>query len=200
MAALVVIATMEPAPAERDFTTDWVTSRERLWREHVFKNLPPEPESVHYLEIGCFEGRNVCFTHDNLTSRRPGSSITCVDPWQWDPNYERRFDANCLHLPDLTKVKNYSANFFRSCNPATKWDLIYIDGDHRGRFVLQDSVLAWEFLRSGGILVWDDYLLEHPPRHAGESTPREAIDGFMLAYRKEIRVLCSAWQMYVQKK
>ena len=54
----------------------------------------------------------------------------------------------------------FGADWF---SPVTcqKYDIIYIDGSHEARDVLEDAVLAYRLLKIGGLLIFDDCV--HPP-------------------------------------
>ena len=43
------------------------------------------------------------------------------------------------------------------------FDLIYIDGSHTAADVLTDAVLAFQLLRVGGVMIFDDYLWSMEP-------------------------------------
>lgn len=57
------------------------------------------------------------------------------------------------------------------------YDFVYIDGDHTAKQVLIDAFNAWEWLRVGGIMAFDDYTwsLGKGP----EYDPRTGIDHFL---------------------
>jgi predicted O-methyltransferase YrrM len=88
-----------------------------------------------------------------------------------------------------------------------EFDIIYIDGSHRAKDVLQDSVLAWPLLRPGGILIWDDYQwCPDDPKYPTWDVPGPSIDAFLAAYRRELtqleespRMHHHGWQIAVQK-
>ena len=89
--------------------------------------------------------------------------------------------------------------------PDGLFDLIYVDGSHFAKDVLSDSVLGWELLRVGGVMVWGDYRWSTPwddvknplPPHA---TPRAAVDGFLAAHGPEATVLHKGYQVMARKE
>ena len=61
---------------------------------------------------------------------------------------------------------------------AARFDLVYVDGSHRGLDVLVDAALSWPLLEVGGVVVFDDYrwaLLGDDPL----LRPGPAIDAFV---------------------
>ena len=58
------------------------------------------------------------------------------------------------------------------------YDMIYIDGSHRAKDILSDAVRAWNCLKKGGIMVFDDYdwlAIDDP---IGKQRPAIAIDAW----------------------
>ena len=90
-------AAFEAMLRQRDFSTDWFTSRLCEWLA-VFERHPL-PADADILEIGSWEGMSALF----VLSTWPGIRITCVDTWAGGRVFEgtrqaaeceRRFDAN----------------------------------------------------------------------------------------------------------
>jgi hypothetical protein len=67
-----------------------------------------------------------------------------------------------------------------------RYQIVYVDGDHRASSCLFDCVLGWQLLERGGVLLVDDYLWTHP---SVRIPPRFAVDGFVRSYRDQIRHL-----------
>jgi hypothetical protein len=76
-----------------------------------------------------------------------------------------------------------------------RFDLIYIDGGHARDDVIIDSLLCWRLLRTGGILMWDDYELSIEP-YIG---PREAINQILNLYRGAFVELHKSDQVIIRK-
>ncbi len=105
-----------------------------------------------------------------------------------------------------------------------QYDFIYIDGSHLGKNVLEDSAIAFNLLKKGGILLFDDYglndhrvvddyydnkeLLEkHTVSNTGELpmfesyfSPKAAIDSFLNIYSLDLEVLIKDYQVAIKKK
>lgn len=175
-----------------------------------------KPKSI--LEIGCFEGQGTCFFIEHL-GKNPGGYIACVDPWDKDmirPNgdpwpfdneaaydrFQKNTDAACdsaLHPVEMDVFRETSVEALRHDKTQYEpFDLIYIDGAHDAVNVLRDAVLAFDILKVGGIMVFDDYLwrIDNNPAHS----PKLAIDAFTTIYGEKIKFISAPnMQVYVEK-
>jgi len=76
-------------------------------------------------------------------------------------------------------------------------DLVYIDGNHMSKYVLEDAVNAFYCLKDGGYLVFDDYGGGwEQPKHMQVKT---AADAFMDAYVNHFKILHRGYQLILQK-
>ncbi len=173
------------------FEKDYVSNKAALWLE-ILEPLREAPISV--LEVGSLEGRSALFFLNYLTN----STLTCIDLFRTDR--EARFDRNLAEFaPRVRKLKGYSFPALASLRHDGYWfDLIYIDACHQREAVLLDSVLSWSMLRTGGILIWDDYR-KYKPHSPRWNRPTAAVDGFLLAHRGEFEQLARGKQMIVRK-
>ncbi|HEX2816824.1 MAG TPA: class I SAM-dependent methyltransferase, partial [Phenylobacterium sp.] len=81
-------------------------------------------------------------------------------------------------------------------------ELIYIDGSHQAPDVLTDAVLAFQLLRVGGILIFDDYLWSHegPGQQDFYNMPKPAVDAFVNIFQRRMTVIGAPLrQLYVRK-
>lgn len=183
---------------ERHFSSDWFSRNIELWERVV---IPRLPKYVHWLELGCYEGRSACWTYDRLIASEKhgkGGWLTCVDAW-FDPEVEKRFDANTAEMLRLTKNK---AKIFDFCSAnavrmASYFDAIYIDGDHQAKAVIADACLSWHMLKPGGILIFDDYPWQQPD--ASKLPPGPGIDAFLTCWINDLQLLHKDWQVIIQK-
>ncbi len=108
------------------------------------------------LEIGTYRARTTLAFHLNC----PSAEVVSYDI-QVLPSAFR--DQVKDHPRVSLRVGSFSqaAPILRS---EAKYDFIFIDGSHRIEDVVQDSLLAFEILGLGGIIVWHDY------RYNGYST------------------------------
>ena len=147
--------------AHGSFEHDWVTSRLSSWRQ-ILSELDGRPAEI--LEIGSFEGLSACY----FLWRLPLATVTCVDTFAGGPEYagmavdglEAAFDSN-VALVDAQRVTKLVGDSKRRLldlvDESTEFDLVYVDGSHLGLDVLVDAALAWNLLKSNGVIVFDDY-------------------------------------------
>jgi predicted O-methyltransferase YrrM len=76
-------------------------------------------------------------------------------------------------------------------------DLVYIDGNHTSKYVLEDAVNAFYCLKNGGIMIFDDYNAGmEQEEHLRVSV---GVDAFTYAYRKYIKIIHAEYQVIIQK-
>ena len=159
------------------FSEDWVTDNSASW-ERVLSGFKGKA-NIHALEIGSFEGRSALWFLENVLTD-PTASMTCVDIWAG--GYEKLFDENikAYGQPNkLVKVKSRSDEALRKLD-RDRFDFIYIDGSHMAKDVLVDAVLAWDLLKPGGYIIFDDYNWYGPrSRLVPNFTPKIAVDAFV---------------------
>jgi predicted O-methyltransferase YrrM len=193
-------------PKEYEFTQDWFKWGPPLFRA-VFGIISAKRR---FLEIGCYEGRSTVWLIENGLDS--GGIIT----WQggeehdsktmWD--VEQRFHENIRKVQtlDLTKkvnvykqtsTKGLAHLIWNMPSPLELMDLIYIDGSHQAPDVLTDACMAWQILKVGGVIVFDDYMwgIDYPILHK----PKIAIDMFTNTYHDKLRVVHVGYQLAVQK-
>ncbi|GLC42910.1 hypothetical protein PLESTB_001813600 [Pleodorina starrii] len=84
------------------------------------------------------------------------------------------------------------------CPSCALFDLVYVDGSHMRADVLTDAVMAWQLLKVGGVLVFDDYLwdqyADNPVCH-----PAEAVDAFLRVFAHQLHVLSRGYQIMLER-
>ena len=83
--------------------------------------------------------------------------------------------------------------------PLDPYDFAYIDGHHGAVYVLEDAVHAFRLVTVGGVVSFDDYLLDDPVYNK-DCTPKPAIDAFLTIYSKEIELLHQGNQVWIRKR
>ena len=78
-----------------------------------------------------------------------------------------------------------------------EYDIIFIDGNHVAPFVLMDSVLSWNLLKPGGILIFDDYLWM--PDSYKSLTPKLAVDSFIEVFEDYVEVILDKYRKAIKK-
>ena len=201
------------------FSKDWFTSHETNWKQ-ILAELKPQ----RVLEIGSLEGMSACFLIREIAPER-SLELHCVDTWaggiEHNPGEsapmnmaeaEVRFRTNtghCVaeaaHPVDLRLHKCLSHHALARLIAEGReghFDLIYVDGSHQAPDVLADAVLSFKLLRSGGILIFDDYLWEEPLPGGTDPLrcPKPAIDAFVNLHIRQLLILpAPLGQLYVRK-
>jgi predicted O-methyltransferase YrrM len=183
------------AAADYSFTKDYVSSNVSEWGRllAVYQGQP----AVRMLEIGSYEGRSTLWFLTSILTH-PTSGIVCMDPFI-QASRELRFDHNIRIagvVEKVTKRKGRSEDLLAQL-PRDSFDIIYVDGSHQALNVLFDAVSSWFLLKTGGVLIFDDYLLDmEKPR---SQRPQPAIDLFLESFEGRYELLSKAWQVILRK-
>jgi hypothetical protein len=195
---------------EPQYSQDWFEGTgARAYFEKHLSPLKGKP-NLRFLEIGSFEGRSACWLMDNILTGEY-CTLYCVDTWTGSKEHsgmdfkkvEATFDANTAGYGPfrLEKLKDDIVTAqFDDCGEQ-RWlddmDFIYIDGSHEAADVLRDAVYAWELVKPGGIICFDDY------RWKGEisdvDTPRLGIDAFLACYAGRYEIIENGYQLWLRK-
>ena len=178
------------------FSNIWFLDNEKIWNE-VLEPLKGKP-NLRYLEVGVFEGQSFLWMFNNILTD-PGSAATAIDVFFFE-GLEARFRENLERagVTDRVRViKGFSNEALRPLKPDS-FDVIYIDGSHTAANVIRDGMLAWDLLKEGGILIFDDYGLR--PRFPRSIRPGPMIDAMVTALYKEAELLHRGWQLILRKQ
>ena len=132
-------------PEERIFFADHI----ELW-ESVLVDLKNKPNRT--LEIGALYGGCSVYILEEFC-KEEGSQHTIMDI------NENDYIVNNL-LPYGNKVKyllGESSDSFKLFTDKDIFDLIYIDGNHMSKYVLEDAVNSFYTLKNGGYMIFDDF-------------------------------------------
>ena len=190
-----------------EFTQDWFSDNVANW-QRAFQSLAGQT-GLHFLEIGCWEGRATCWLLDHVLTHET-SRITCIDTFRGGfehtelaqdiPSTEARFDGNVQRTGVADRVQKLvgrSQILLRQL-PLNEFHALYIDGSHFASDVLEDAVLAWRTVRSDGLIIFDDYqwphYLDQPTKR-----PQLAIDAFLSVFRDQLVVLFKGYQVFLRK-
>jgi predicted O-methyltransferase YrrM len=193
----------------KEFAYDWTSGNFPVWTKLL---APLADQPVRVLEIGSYEGRSAIFFLRFL--RR--CSLVCIDVWDSSvlepelvkqmpevaveyPLAEARFERNLAAFAGrVTKIKAYSSDTLAELGvKQQRFDVVYVDGDHRRIGAYRDCVLSWPLLKSGGLLLIDDY--EFAPELADELRPKEGIDAFLNDLAGQFEELHRAYQIVIRK-
>jgi predicted O-methyltransferase YrrM len=169
---------------------------------HQYKNTP-----IRALQIGAYTGDASLWLLDNILLHQD-SVLVDVDTWEgseepvhYEMNWytvESLYDAKTVSGRESRKIIKYkgtSDSFF--ANNREKFDFIYIDGDHTSYGVIKDAVSAYEILKVGGIIAFDDYQWSAGLGPLKE--PKLAIDAFNNIYLDRLELLLRDYQCWYRK-
>ena len=171
----------------------------------VLRRFAQWKESVDYLEIGAYEGRNLAFMDWLL----PGKlDVSVIDPWfdetlNPEEKYhavEPRFQRNTAKLGfrSLGIHKGFSTyELPRMLEAGRTFDLIYVDGTHTALGVMIDLCFCAAMLRTGGLMVLDDYW--HQESEIGGPGVKQAVDRFHGAFRQYFELEAVYRQVILRK-
>ena len=176
------------------FSVDWFSNNIPTWNRYLKRFKGNE---VNALEVGSYEGMSALWLLDNILTHAK-SRMYCVDSFV-KPSVHNTFLHNMTpYKGKYTLLKGESSVMLKKPEVLeAKFDIIYIDGDHHSRHVLEDAVLCFALLRPGGIMIFDDNTdnKEHDNR-----CPKPAIASFLTAYADEIKVHHIGWQVILSKR
>jgi hypothetical protein len=173
--------------------------------EEQLTHLAGKPD-LKFLQIGAYTGDASVWLCENILTD-PTSRLTDVDTWAGSGEDEHRdidfdkvyayYESRVTPYQKVVALRMTSDDYF-------KWhlipdrDFVYVDGDHTSAQVERDAENSWSLLKSGGILAFDDYLWGQglPP----ETTPKPAIDRFLLTHTNEYQILVDSYQVWLRKK
>jgi len=191
------------------FTVDWFKGNIKNW-EKWLSELKGK-NNLNFLEIGCFEGRATLWLWQNiLTGQSP--FMTVIDTFKGgmedgkggyykNENVENDFKENLKdYLGSRMRIyKGYSQEILRREEfRFDKFDFVYLDGSHRSPEVLEDLILVWRLVKSGGIIILDDYQLDRYPDP--KDNPTMAIDAFLSIFADKYELYGKGYQVALKKK
>jgi predicted O-methyltransferase YrrM len=173
--------------------------------EDQLTHLADRPD-LRFLQIGAYTGDASVWLCENILTN-PTSVLIDVDTWEGSDESEHSkidfdrvlayYEARITKYQKVIRLKMTSDKYFTG-EIAGKFDFIYIDGDHTAAQVERDAENAWKLLNSGGIIAFDDYLWgQDLPEH---TTPKPAIDRFLLTHTNEYQILVDSYQVWLRKK
>ena len=177
------------------------------WNDEFIKSTTGMKFDI-VLEVGAFEGLTTNYICDFLLNE--GGRVVVIDPLK-DEYLTENLDDNAKTMnKELSGFKGQYDRFIRNTRDKPvelhrmasnkafklkafkfiKFDLIYIDGDHRPKQVYRDAVNAFNCLAERGYILFDDYEW---------NDTKEGIDRFVNVYKKQIKVISVGYQVLIQR-
>lgn len=189
-----------------NFTKDWFSHN-----IPNFQHIKAELGTVNcVLEIGAFEGRASCWMLENMIA--DDGKLFVIDTFKGSEEHTElnlnelrtTFDANVAEAKKETQaVRVYAEPSYEALGQLAykrfieAFDFIYIDGSHTAPDVLTDACMAFPLLKSGGVMLFDDYMwmdiveLLH--------RPKIAVDSFTTIFAEKCKVRMVGYQLAIQK-
>ena len=168
------------------------------------------------LEIGSHEGQSAMYFLKYILTHTE-SSLICCDPWiksHWlniKPTnlcYEDVFNFNVVNNNGTNKIikyqgtnnKLYLESWFKKCI----FDIVYIDDIHTYESTVLNINNCWPQLKTGGIMIFDDYEKEHAIYDKTDAVKwcdpvKKAVSEFIKRDKKNIKILFKHYQLIIQK-
>jgi predicted O-methyltransferase YrrM len=166
-------------------------------------------KNLRFLEVGLFEGQGTVYFFEKLLGET--GTMVGIDPFI---EYSK---ASVAKIEGFDHIINSAAlgRFLDNTKPfanridlrrglsqdvlptleAETFDMAFIDGDHSRVAVAVDARECFRLVKPGGYIVFDDY----PGGDRPESSPKESIDAFLAKHSEDVKILCKAWCVVVQK-
>lgn len=189
------------------FSQDWFSHNEPTFK-FIMDTLTEKQE---FLEIGCYEGRATCWMVQNGLD--PDGLMTVIDTFAGGEEHgamgldltslRERFEENIneAKAPDqiIEILQSTSSKGLAKIIAlgVQKYDFIYVDGSHQAPDVMTDACMAFELLKPGGIMLFDDYLWNHVPGLLHR--PKLAVDNFVTLFAERCELLIIGYQLAVRK-
>lgn len=175
----------------------------RKWLGHL-KDKP-----ARGLELGTFMGESAEWMLEYIFTH-PESRYVCVDTFEGSPEHHLiGFDCSKLEQQTKERLSRFGvrASINRSRTDAflvsgisrgcTYFDFVYVDAAHDAMNVIRDAVLAFELLKVGGVMIFDDY--QWTVMKDAVDCPKLAIDSFIRCYARRLKVIGVGYQVAVMK-
>lgn len=197
-----------------NFTENWFDDVAKPLWEQLFKQIP-KPKNI--LEIGCYEGKATMWLCDNVLE--DGANYDVIDTFKGSLNESGMVSTKNLLLNNESYIeKNFNHNI--SFHPNIKfriykgfsqlilptlpfediYDFIYIDASHRADDTFVDAYYANKMLKSGGILIFDDFGWKDPKNMHPANSPQLGVEVFNTMYSDYYSVIFHEYQVGFVKK
>lgn len=188
-------------------THDYFSPNIPFWEKWFSEEITAAPLRV--LEIGSWQGGSAAWMLDKVISRRRGQ-LTCIDTFEGSSEHagmiaslgrrlEDIFDENIArtgHGDLVRKLVGKSQEVLPDLR-GEKFDLIYVDGAHEAKYVIQDVVLGWPLVRTGGFMLFDDLNFTFHDRP--EQNTARAVEFFLSVFSDDLEIVSRRHQLLVRR-
>lgn len=178
-------------------------------RKNFEKHLLPlaGKPGLRFLQLGAFTGDASVWMLENVLTG-PGSTLIDVDTWEGSSESAHdRFDWGDVWQTYFVRTGEWSDErldsfmctsdaYFRDEWAGEAFDFVYVDADHTPYGALRDAVNAYEVLKVGGLIAFDDYNWADPVTHEG---PADAVNAVEACYKRRLQLLQLGPQAWFRK-
>ncbi len=164
------------------------------WVDFIPLSMNENP--IKYLEVGILYGANI-ISCTKTYGAHPKSLLYGVDSYVEYPDYdeckgemENIYNAMKANVQLLSPEEKRKITIFReySYEKIPKFmndyfDIIYIDGNQKAAYVLEDGALSLRKLKVGGYMIFDDYGCN------GDDCTKRGVDAFLHGFKDRIEIL-----------
>jgi hypothetical protein len=182
---------------------DWSSHFQTTCRRYLVPEFVGRP--VRMLEIGVFEGRAMAWAFENFL-QHPQSSYLGCDVWNW-PGFttdqetwqqvESSAKLNAIAVGDGRAILIKGSVRDAVATDDGSFDFVYVDGDHTEESCLNDSLTAFDVLRPGGYILWDDVGTEADRPWPGVQA---GLDRFWSRFGGRLDVIHRGYQLLARKR
>jgi beta-1,4-mannosyl-glycoprotein beta-1,4-N-acetylglucosaminyltransferase len=194
-------------PSTYVFTNDWFEAQRPVVDKILSQFDTRQP--LRILEIGSHEGRSTVHYLDHHLDH-PESLIVSVDPFSTEDSTtpltestKSIFEHNVAtsRFPEKSRlIVGYSQDVLcRLINQGETYDYIVVDGSHLAKDTLLDACLAFQLLRPGGVMFFDDYLGGGDDRDRNPHWPKIGIDSFLKSYEGNYSIVHKGYHLGLKK-
>jgi predicted O-methyltransferase YrrM len=162
-------------------------------------------DDVNFLQIGAYTGdASIWMLEKILTGNN--SNLYDVDTWagseedghegfNWT-DVENIYTSRVSGFNNLTKLRGDSKTILPALAKDKReyFDFVYVDGSHKALDVYDDARYAWQLLKSGGLMCFDDYGL-----NGMNLEVQMGADRFLSDVHLQANIIERAYQLWVVK-
>ena len=205
------VKSLELDAAAAKFDADAVGANMQGWgsQSPLFAQVIETLKPREIIEVGTWKGASAIHMAKLATARQPDAVVLCIDTWlgsmqHWDfddvrrdldrehgfPRVYHHFLANVVKSGLKDNVFGLPLSSLTAAELLIKRgvqaDLIYIDAGHAEREVFMDIDAFWPVLRTGGIMIGDDFSWPEVQR---------AVHRFARLQKLEVTSFRQKWQL-----
>lgn len=178
----------------------------RPWFNKVKKEFsrvakPFAGKPINYLEIGVWRGDSAQWVQDHILTHPDARGIG-IDPYLPGHNYGQDIADDAyqqarsrLTYPKFDIVRQKSQEALLYFNAFARLDLVYLDGAHDAHSVVLDFCYVWRMLKTGSVVIFDDYAigLRKGPYHV-----RDGVHAIMGAFGRWVEKISEGYQYAIR--